>query len=230
MNINKASIEWCLSVDSSLELRFSHWSLFVFLVDAIFCLCEPVTSCGLRFSALNLSHASARPTIQIVQWHDIARAGSQPWLNLLSGNQISSQITARVAILGLPVLRQVMKKWQKVFVLQQGNEKSSKDYEKTRSCGWDKNWRINCPWLEYDEDNDMMYCSWCRKHVATYAHANRTRQFRFGLVKNCPWPVKLTQMDRLQNKISLISHPGRSVDQNHLKILFCSKHMGAVSL
>ena len=28
-------------------------------------------------------------------------------------------------------------------------QKSSKDYEKTQSCGWDKNWRISCPRLEY---------------------------------------------------------------------------------
>ena len=44
---------------------------------------------------------------------------------LLSGNQIRGQIIARVAILGLPVLRQVMK-WQKVLVLQQRNEKAPK--------------------------------------------------------------------------------------------------------
>ena len=28
------------------------------------------------------------------------------------------------------------------------------------------------PWLEYDEDNDVMYCSWCQKHVVTYARTD----------------------------------------------------------
>ena len=36
-------------------------------------------------------------------------------------------------------------------------QKSSKVYEKTRSHGWDKNWKIDCLWMEYDEDNNIMY-------------------------------------------------------------------------
>ena len=62
--------------------------------------------------------------IQIARWRDIAFAGSQTWINLLSGNQVHvrGQITARVAILG----EQAMKKWQKVLVLQQGNKKAPK--------------------------------------------------------------------------------------------------------
>ena len=51
---------------------------------------------------------------------------------------------------------------------------STRDYEKTRTRGWDEKWNTGRSWLEFDEHTQTMHYLWCRKHVSTNSRANKS--------------------------------------------------------
>ena len=40
---------------------------------------------------------------------------------------------------------------------------AKKQYEQKRSQSFKLHWTTDCPWLRYDEHEQMMYCTYCEK-------------------------------------------------------------------